>query len=92
MVKGPCLGEKCDFWARVKLRKQTVDEIVGEILSSMTPCADTSIADIEGALDSYWGDIGIKDMEAIRREEPGLYSKMKQVEAKVHSKLNSSSS
>ena len=85
MVKGPCRGGRCDFWARVRLGKQTVDEIVDDILDIMAPHGNCSRLEIEKALDNYWHAIGIKEMDLLRQEEPDLYAKMKQVEARVFS-------
>jgi hypothetical protein len=85
MVKGPCRGSRCDFWIRVKLRKQTVDEIADEVRGSIVPCRDTSGLEIGKALRDYWTAVGVKDMDLLCQEEPDLCAKIRQVEAAVYS-------
>lgn len=85
IVKGPCRGERCDFWARVRIRNQTIDEIVKGILDSVTPCRDASGLDIADALNKYWRGVGVKDIDLLCQEEPDLCAKIRQAEAIVYS-------
>ena len=53
----------CDFWARVKIRKRTVDELVAVILDSIIECDDDSAMQYDDALEQYWRSLGVMDME-----------------------------
>ncbi len=86
MVKGPCRGEKCDFWARVRLRNQTLDEIVDGIQRSLTPCIEPTGLETREALDRYWAEVGVRDMELLCQEEPDLCAKIRKAEAVVYSR------
>ena len=86
IVKGPCRGKRCDFWARVRLRSQTLDEIVNGILGSITRCSDTNGLEIRQALDRYWSAVGVKDMALLCQEEPDLCAKIEQAEEEVLSR------
>jgi hypothetical protein len=80
MVKGPCRGKSCDFWARVKVRKISVTEMVAEIrealVSEMNGCHLTH----EEALHRFWLSLGIQDMDRLCYEEPQLCKKIRKVE------------
>ena len=92
MVKGPCRGERCDFWARVRLRNQTIDEIVDGILRSLTPCSGPTGLETREALDRYWTEVGVRDMELLCQEESDLCAKIMQAEAMVYSRTRQPSS
>ena len=83
LVKGPCRGKQCDFWARVKIRKRPVDELVREIYDSIIECENGSALNIEIALDQFWTQIGIRDMENLCSEDPDLCAKIREVENQV---------
>ncbi|MGY5874260.1 MAG: hypothetical protein RTU30_00815 [Candidatus Thorarchaeota archaeon] len=85
MVHGPCRGKMCDFWARVKIRKRTVDELVVDILDSIIECDDDSAMQYDDTIEQYWKSLGVTDMERLYREEPDLSIKMKEVERRVRS-------
>jgi hypothetical protein len=80
MVKGPCRGKMCDFWARVRLRKLHIDELAHELRSSISNCGDDVGSTLDDAFTQYWTDFGIKNFSRFCKEEPDLYSKMKLVE------------
>jgi hypothetical protein len=80
MVKGPCRGNKCDFWARVKLQKRSVKQLVREIYDSIIECEDGSALNIEVALAQFWCSFGIKDMKRLCLEDPSLCKKIAEVE------------
>ena len=83
LVKGPCRGKQCDFWARVKIRKRPVDELVREIYDSIIKCENGSALNIEIALGQFWTQIGIRDMENLCSEDPDLCAKIREVENQV---------
>jgi hypothetical protein len=83
MVKGPCRGKQCDFWARIKIRKRSVEELVREIYDSIIECGDGSALDIRIALDKFWYEIGIRDRDRLCREESDLCAKIIEVEDRV---------
>ena len=76
----------CDFWARVRVRNQTIDEIVSGIMSSLTSCSEPTGLEIREALDGYWMKVGVKDMDLLCQEEPDLCAKIRQAEAIVYSR------
>ena len=80
MVKGPCRGKMCDFWARVRLGKLQIGELVQELRNSISNCEETMDSTLDEALMQYWTDFGIKDLRRFSEENPDLYSKMKQAE------------
>ena len=83
LVKGPCRGKMCDFWARVKLRKLSIDEIVQELQDFIIKCEDEVDSDLNDAFIQYWSDFGIKDFKLFCDEEPELCSKMRDAEAQL---------
>ncbi len=83
MVKGPCRGKMCDFWARVKLRKLHIDEIVEELRSSIIGCDGETGSDLDNAFTQFWSDFGIKDLSRFYEEDSELYSKMKDAEEQI---------
>ena len=88
MVKGKCKGKKCDFWARVKLRKSEIDDMVRRIVSSLVECRDNGKS-LEEALSTFWNEFGIRDMDSMCEEEPELKAKITQIENRVHQQLRS---
>ena len=83
LVKGPCRGKMCDFWARVKLRKLHIDEIVEELQNSIIGCDVKIGLDLDKAFTQFWSDFGIKDLSRFCEEDPDLYSKMKDAEEQI---------
>lgn len=81
MVKGPCRGKSCDFWARIKIRKKTIEELASEIRQSIIECKTSTSIPLEKALQEYWSQLGIQNFERLCDEEPDLCKKM--VEAEV---------
>lgn len=84
MVRGPCKGALCDFWARAKLKKTSVQELVIQAQESIHECGkDNGGVSLDEALALFWKDFGVKSVETLSREEPALYQKIKQVEEEV---------
>lgn len=83
MVKGPCRGRNCDFWARIRLRKKTQDEILSEISTQIKKCLESQNEDFESILKDYWSGIGIRNMELLCQEEPDLCEKIMSIEQVV---------
>ena len=54
MVKGACRGKGCDFWARVKIRKLALDELVTGIRESIVECNIKNSMSLENAIQEYW--------------------------------------
>jgi len=40
MVRGPCRGKMCDVWARAKLKKATVEDLITGIRNSVEECEE----------------------------------------------------
>jgi hypothetical protein len=76
MVKGPCRGKSCDYWARVKIRKRTLNELIAELQDCIVECRSTKSMKLDEALRKYWLQIGIRDMNRLCSEEPDLCAKM----------------
>ena len=83
MVQGPCRGKMCDFWARVRIGKLHVDELVQELRSSISSCEEDIGSDLNDAFSQYWTDFGIKDFRRFCEEAPDLCSKIKQAEERT---------
>jgi hypothetical protein len=83
MVKGPCRGKGCDFWARIKIRKLSLDELVAQIRESLVECENESSMSKDEAIREYWTQIGIKNMDRLCKEEPDLCTKMMDAEVLV---------
>lgn len=80
MVKGACRGKGCDFWARVKIRKLSLDELVTGIRESIVDCKTKNSMPIEDAIREYWSQIGVRNMDKLCAEEPDLCTKMMDAE------------
>jgi hypothetical protein len=83
MVKGPCRGKMCDFWARVRLRKLDIGELVQEIRNSISICEENLGSTLDDAFSQYWTDFGIKDLKRFCEEAPDLCSKLKHAEEQI---------
>ncbi|TFF68226.1 hypothetical protein EU520_00695 [Candidatus Thorarchaeota archaeon] len=83
MVKGPCRGKKCDFWARIKLKKKSVREIAEDMQDAICECESGNGRSQEDAFRQYWSAFGIKVMARLIKEEPDLYSKIERIEALI---------
>jgi hypothetical protein len=80
MVKGPCRGNSCDFWARIKIRKLSLEELVTGIRESIVECEAKNAMSMNDAIREYWTQIGIKNMDRVCVEEPDLCTKMMDAE------------
>ena len=88
MVKGPCRGSKCDFWARIKIKKLTIRQVADHMVKTISECEGGSGIDLGEAIKQYWIEIGVTDMQVLCDEEPDLCSKMKLVEKQVRMLLS----
>ncbi|MHA1963986.1 MAG: hypothetical protein ACXACG_12795 [Candidatus Thorarchaeota archaeon] len=83
MVKGPCRGKMCDFWAGVRLRKLHIDELVQDLRINISSCEEDTSSSLDDAFSRYWTNFGFKDLRRFCEEDPELCSKMKQAEERV---------
>ncbi len=83
MVKGPCRGKMCDFWARVRIGKLHIDELSLELQNSISNCEEGRTSNLDDAFSQYWTDFGIKDFNRFCEEDPDLCSKVKQAEERT---------
>ncbi|MHA2117685.1 MAG: hypothetical protein ACW98J_02085 [Candidatus Thorarchaeota archaeon] len=83
MVQGPCRGNMCDFWARVKLRKRTTNEITQEMYLNIRECDNPGHTKLDDAIIEYWTAFGVKNIERLCEEDPDLCIKMKDINAQV---------
>lgn len=81
MVKGPCRGKSCDFWARIRIRKTTVEDLASGIKGCIIECKTTNSMPLNQALREYWFQLGIRNLDRLCEEEPDLCAKM--VDAEV---------
>ncbi len=80
MVKGPCRGKKCDFWARVRLKKKSVCTAAEELEEAIKICNARDGKTLDDAIRTYWSQVGIRDMNRLCEEEPELCSKIRRIE------------
>jgi predicted RNase H-like nuclease len=83
LVKGPCRGKLCDFWARVKIRKYSVEEIVKKVYDNILEYEDETTFKTKVALQQFWTQLGIKDMDRLCYEDPDLCAKIREVEHRI---------
>ena len=81
MVHGPCRHGNCDFWARQKLKKATIEDLISGFSTRVKECDDG--VSLNQALEKYWIDFGIKNRTLLCREEPVLCDKMQEVERQI---------
>lgn len=84
MVKGPCRGRMCDFWARVKIKKSTLEELVTGIEDSIINLQKENSLSFNEAVRVYWSQLGVRDINRLGMEEPELLEKMKRAEVIAH--------
>jgi len=80
LVKGPCRGKNCDFWARIRIDQQTIKSIIQEATRNIKACKKSELGSKRAAMDEFWSQLGVKDMERLCREEPDLCKKIQRVE------------
>jgi hypothetical protein len=80
MVKGKCRGINCDFWARVRIRKRSEGDLISHIINHIEKCESSTHQSLDSALEAYWRDIGIRNMNLLCQEEPELCEKIQLVE------------
>lgn len=91
MVKGPCRGKSCDFWARIKIRKTSTDEFVVKIGEALENCHVKNASQLTNPIHEYWMQLGIRNLQRLQEEEPDLWVKMKQIESLVKKLMHLSS-
>ena len=79
MIKGLCRGKGCDFWARIKIRKLSLDELVLSIREYIEEYTGNPMTK-DQAIQEFWKQIGIKNMDRVCEEEPDLCTKMMDAE------------
>ncbi|MHA2385192.1 MAG: hypothetical protein ACXAEE_03175, partial [Candidatus Thorarchaeota archaeon] len=62
MVQGPCRGNMCDFWVRIKLRKTSPDDLAKEILLSIRECDNPGHIKLDDVITEYWTTFGVKNI------------------------------
>ena len=87
MVKGPCRGRMCDFWARIKIRKSSMNKLVDDLLKSIATCSEDGVMGIEQAFHEYWNQLGVRDRAILCKEEPELCMKMQFAEEQAAARL-----
>ncbi|MFX0108533.1 MAG: hypothetical protein ACFE7R_09635 [Candidatus Hodarchaeota archaeon] len=87
MVSGPCRGNMCDFWARVKIRKSSTEDLAILMLDSVQKCGQDNGSSFDDAVQLFWKDFGVKDMVRVCDEEPDLCTKIKLAQDQVRSQL-----
>ncbi len=83
LVMGPCRGKKCDYWARVRIRKTSVEELAAGIKDCIIEFKGEDSLEIANAFHEYWSLIGVQDLKKLCEEEPDLCDKMKEAEVQV---------
>jgi hypothetical protein len=70
----------CDFWARIKIQKKSIEEMADDIRESIVECGDENVKTTTEVIQAYWSVLGVRDMHRLCEEESDLYEKIKQVE------------
>lgn len=83
MVGGPCRGKNCDFWARIKIKKKSVEEMTEDIIARVNGRTKEEDITPEQAIQDYWDCLGVKNRKVLRKEKPGIFAKMMKVEESV---------
>lgn len=76
MVRGPCRGKACDYWARIKIRKAQIETLALEIRAHIIECTQKDSMKLEDAVREYWSQLGIRSFDRLCDEEPDLCTKM----------------
>jgi hypothetical protein len=76
MVKGPCRGKSCDYWARIRIRKTPVEELASGIRECIMNRKQKDSIRWDEALREYWSQLGIRNLDRLCDEEPDLCAKM----------------
>jgi len=82
LVKGPCRGTVCDFWARVRIRKTDPDRLLEEMRDRIAVSLDNG-QNIEDAIQGFWKLSGLRDLRSLCIEEPDLCTKIRTLEEQV---------
>jgi hypothetical protein len=70
----------CDFWARIKIQKKSIEEMADDIRERIAKSEEGNIETVTEVIQAYWFVLGIRDMNKLCEEESTLYEKIKQVE------------
>jgi hypothetical protein len=76
MFKGPCRGKMCDFWARIRIRKTSTEELASEIKKYLTEHNADKTKEIDRKIREFWSMMGILNLERLCDEDPDLCAKM----------------
>jgi len=91
MVHGPCRGKACDFWARVKLKQATTDELLEQISQAIGRNTGGQDA-TDSIIDRYWRRFGLSSLERLHMEEPELFEKVMEVSSRFELRLRTAQS
>ena len=83
MVKGPCRGKSCDFWARIRIRKIPTEDLAAKIKSTLSDCKEIDSRSLDDAICEFWLQMGILNLERLCDEDPDLCAKMAEGKALV---------
>lgn len=73
----------CDFWARIRIRKSTLERLVESLVESIAVCSNNDSIGIEEALEEYWLLMGVRNRNRLCEEEPDLCEKMQIAEQRA---------
>ncbi len=76
----------CDYWARIKIRKRSVEELVDLVNETIKDASNPVVHDRSEQIRRFWSSLGVKDMDRLCREEPDLCEKIRDVEEQVKKK------
>ncbi len=83
LTHGPCRGKMCDFWARVRLNKMSIDEIQAAVESWLEMHSKDHCEDLDAMFEQCWSALGLRDLNRLQREDATLFSKIVCVEDRV---------
>ncbi len=70
----------CDFWARIKIQKKSIEEMADDIRESIVECGEGNVRTITEVIQAYWSGLGVRNMHRLCEEESDLCEKIKRVE------------
>ncbi len=87
LVKGPCRGKLCDFWARVQIKKVDTEGLLEEMRETISVYRDSG-QNIEDAIQDFWKLLGLRNLESLCIEDPDLCTKIRILEEQVRSQVS----
>ncbi len=73
----------CDFWARVKIRKNSIESLLSVSAEFIRSRDEGQGESLESTIKDFWKSLGVKDMKRLCNEEPDLCKKIEQITEEI---------